>query len=73
MYSIGVGVSVAVALAGIEAVAMAAVLELVSSPSDPRSGGFVGEVVEVGQISSSCFSSLAFRGGLGGSWWAVVV
>ena len=74
MYSLGVGVGVCVARVGIETVAMAAVVELLSSPSVPRSGVVAGEVVEVvRQVSSSCSVPLAVRGGEGRIGWAVLI
>ena len=56
-------------LAGIETVAMAAVVELRSSPSVPRSGGDAGEVVEVHPVFFFFLLSPAGRGGEGRSWW----
>ena len=55
-------------LAGIETVAMAAVIELRSSPSVPRSGGDAGEV-EVHPVFFFFLLSPAGRGGEGRSWW----
>ena len=56
-------------LAGIETVAMAAVVELRSSPSVPRSGGDAGEVVEVLPVLFFFLVSPAGRGGEGRNWW----
>ena len=63
MYSIGLGVRVGVALAVFEAVAMAAVVEPLSSPSVPRSGGCRrGRGGSSGTVFLlSCFSCLP--------WW----
>ena len=59
---------------GVETVAMAAVVELLSSPSVPRSGVLAGEAVEVvRQVASSCSVPLAVRGGEGRSGWAVLI
>ena len=59
---------------GIETVAMAAVVELLSSPSFPRSGVLAGEAVEVvRQGASSCSIPLAVRGGEGRSGWTVLL
>jgi hypothetical protein len=74
VYSLGVGVGVCVARVGIETVAMAAVVELLSSPSVPRSGVLAGEAVEVvRQVTSSFSGPLAVRGGEGRSGWAVLI